>query len=201
MMATAGSIFCLQGGSIAARSSLLGTSLPQHAYSLFVAPSLVAAVSTTKSSLQSRRTQLSSKARENWFRYPVIARYFLSGNIGNIFLFGCEKLSSSLLGHWIIASEVWRDTASFFLAYWLHIPILHLLHASLVYGWQTINTPEKYRTTLASLGAGLTVTAVLSTLLNWVCMMMFRMSKSTAFVATLAIMSIINYVITSLVMK
>jgi len=74
----------------------------------------------------------------------------------------------------------------------LHIPIQHLSHALLVYGWDSINTVSKYWTTLGGTYSALIVAAVGSTILN--ALLLERgMSKNAAFVSTLFLFAGFNY--------
>lgn len=85
------------------------------------------------------------------------------------------------------------DTISFFLGYLLHVPAQHLLHAVLVYGLQTINTPRKYLLTLGGMYSALISASIGSTVLNGLLLQYGGMSKTTAFWSTLGVFACFNY--------
>ena len=145
-------------------------------------------------------TTVRSNVSKFWNRQPAFARFFASGNVGNVVLFFCEKLASRIIQATAYSAGSWADTLSFFLAYWMHLPAQHLLHAALVYGLHTIDSPAKYRSTLAAFMTALTFTALLSTALNGVLLNVARLQKTNAFIATLGIMAGVNYMLTSLIM-
>jgi len=131
-----------------------------------------------------------------WFTIPHPVRYFISGNLGNVCFFSCERVVSycllSLTGSLSALLENHKDTASFFLGYIIHIPAQHFLHALLVYGLESINTPTKYKNTLFGMYATLVTAAVGSTALNAAFLSM-GVPKTLAFVGTLGLFSILNY--------
>ena len=80
--------------------------------------------------------------------WPEPLRFFVSGNVGNVIFFTLERLLHSLLNHNLERLPAflveYKDGASFMMAYFLHIIAQHWLHAFLVYGMNTISTPQKY---------------------------------------------------------
>ena len=90
------------------------------------------------------------------------------------------------------ATPMYRASVSFFCAYWLHIPVQHLLHALLVYGLSSINTAPKYWTTLAGMFSALALASVGSTAFHTYLLSM-GISKNVAFFMTLYSFSILNY--------
>lgn len=79
-------------------------------------------------------------------------RFFISGNIGNVIFFYVERIIFVLLTKMSNLPAVvkeYLDSVSFFIAYLLQVVPQHYLHALLVYGLDTIDTKQKYFTTLA----------------------------------------------------
>jgi hypothetical protein len=136
-----------------------------------------------------------------WHELPGVLRYFISGNLGNVALFVCERLISwqlrkhqdELPASWYAArSGAVRDSISFFAGYVLHVPAQHYLHALLVYGLDSINTPARYWKTLGGMYSALGTASVGSTILNGF-LLSTGMNKTVAFVATLWIFALFNY--------
>lgn len=78
-------------------------------------------------------------------------RFFISGNIGNVIFFYIERVTFYLLNKMNGLPPVvqeYIDSVSFFIAYLLQVIPQHWLHAYLVYGLDTIDTRQKYFTTL-----------------------------------------------------
>jgi hypothetical protein len=78
-------------------------------------------------------------------------RFFISGNIGNVIFFYTERLTFYLLNKMDglpSAIKEYIDSVSFFIAYLVQVVPQHWLHAFLVYGLDTIDTRQKYFTTL-----------------------------------------------------
>ncbi|KAL7574464.1 hypothetical protein ACA910_015833 [Epithemia clementina (nom. ined.)] len=86
-----------------------------------------------------------------------------------------------------------KDSISFLAGFWLHILPQHALHALLVYGLDSIDTRQKYWTTLMGMYQALSTSAVASTLLNTLLLKTLAMPKTTVFVMTMLICSVVNY--------
>jgi len=150
-------------------------------------------------------------------RVPQPLRFFLSGNCGNVAMFYMEVVLSQMLTASVAAmtpssssgdtttgtstSTLFRllassqDSISFLGAYLAHIVVQHWLHAVLVYGLDTINTPQKYWTTLHGMFRAMLTSAMGSTLLNTLLLKatFLPLSKTAKFVLTLWTFSAINY--------
>lgn len=130
-----------------------------------------------------------------WYDVPEPIRFFVSGNLGNICFFGIERIVHAIICK--ISSrppfvEEHKDSISFFLGYILQIVTQHLLHAWLVYGLSTIDTRQKYLSTLIGQSWAYFVALVGSTILNtW--LRRSGMPKDLAFVTTLVVFACINY--------
>ncbi|GAX27823.1 hypothetical protein FisN_13Hh070 [Fistulifera solaris] len=143
--------------------------------------------------------------RQSLFRIPAPIRYFISGSCANVVFYFLERLlhralyhfhfsKQELLGDWTeMMLPSWVNSATFFSAYMLQVPIQHYLHALLVYGLESINTPAKYYRTLGGMFSTLAVAAFGSTALNALLLSTTQLSKTAAFVVTLCAFSIINY--------
>ena len=155
---------------------------------------------------QTKPRILSLSALCNWWytRWPSYVRYFISGNLGNVVLYLMERgLSASLEHYQLLAADatpMYRASISFFVAYWLHIPVQHLLHAMLVYGWSSINTPQKYWTTLLGMMSALAVASVGSTVFH-THLLTRGFDKNVAFVMTLYSFSISNYFVMGFIVQ
>jgi hypothetical protein len=130
-----------------------------------------------------------------WYRLPQVSRYFVSGNLGNVCFFLLEKSIHRLLHDredwvpdWLPVS---KHTLSFVVAYMAQVVPQHFLHALLVYGLRTINTPVKYGRTLAGTYSAFAVSMVGSTALNSV--LIRFVSKDAAFMSTIVVFAIVNY--------
>jgi hypothetical protein len=146
-----------------------------------------------------------SKLRQTLFRIPAPIRYFISGSCANVVFYFLERLLHSALYHFHFSKQEllgdwtemmlpsWVNSATFFSAYMLQVPIQHYLHALLVYGLESINTPAKYYRTLGGMFSTLAVAAFGSTALNAFLLNTTQLSKTAAFVVTLCAFSIINY--------
>jgi hypothetical protein len=147
---------------------------------------------------------VTSKISNAWYSILKPFRFFVSGNLGNVCFFYCEKAVSAGLDS--VASDLpelvrtYKDSVSFFLGYFSHLIFQHFLHAWLVYGFSTIDTPQKYFTTLFGTYGTYVTSAVLSTALNRV-LLDFGMDKTYAFVSALYIFAIINYVVIGWIVK
>lgn len=144
---------------------------------------------------------------QSFFLIPAPLRYFISGNCGNVVFYFMERFLYLALYHlhfsrqplpdeWTeIMLPSWVNSATFFSAYILHVPAQHYLHALLVYGLESINTPSKYYKTLGGMFSTLTGSALGSTALNAFLLSTGKFNKTAAFIATLWSFSIINYLI------
>lgn len=137
-----------------------------------------------------------SRIHDAWYAIPHPVRYFMSGNVGNVCFYYCERyMAHFLLNHiqhlpdFILTH---KDSVSFFLGYLIHIPAQHYSHALLVYGLESINTAAKYKRTLAGMYATLMTAAVGSTLLNAV-FLNIGVNKTAAFFLTLSMFAVVNY--------
>jgi hypothetical protein len=144
-----------------------------------------------------------SKVKNALYTLPLPLRYFISGNIGNVLFFGCEKAVVHYLNQ---ASSLpafvskHQDNVSFFLGYLLHIIGQHYLHAVIVYGLESIDTRAKYFKTLGGMYAALIVSAIGSTILNAFFLNM-GLHKTVAFVSTLLTFAFINYFVIGWIVK
>jgi hypothetical protein len=138
-----------------------------------------------------------------WFGHiPQIIRFFVSGNLGTLCFYACERFMYRVVFHsdnvislfpdYEALLHSYKDSASFLLGYLLHIVAQHYLHALLVYGHDSINTSRKYWTTLFGMYQALMFAAFGSTFLN--AALLPFMHRTAAFVATLCIFACINYV-------
>jgi hypothetical protein len=158
---------------------------------------------TRSSKITSKISNTRHTISNKWFVIPKPVRFFVSGNLGNVCFFYCERAVSAGLDS--VADlpefvETYKGSVSFFLGYVVHIVFQHFLHASLVYGLSTINTPAKYLTTLFGTYGTYVTSAVLSTALNGVFIKM-GMDKTVAFVSTLYFFAIINYLVIGWIVK
>lgn len=142
-----------------------------------------------------------------FYQIPQPGRYFISGNLGNIIFYLTERVCSWLLLLSLVGAShdsppppSWADSFTFFAAYLLHVPAQHYLHALLVYGMHTINTTPKYWTTLTGTYSAFMVSAVGSTVLNTT-LLKIGLSRPIAFMATIWIFSIVNYLVIGWVVR
>lgn len=145
-----------------------------------------------------------------WYQIPEVARFFVSGNLGNMCFFAIERA----IHNYITAQELQQpqsplppfvganaDSISFFLGYILQMGTQHLLHAWLVYGLKSINTREKYLKTLAGQSSAYFTAMIGSTILNSILRNRFGVSKNTAFFITLYLFAIINYFVVGWIVR
>jgi hypothetical protein len=90
---------------------------------------------------------------------------------------------------------------SFGVAYLLQIVTTHLLFAVLVYGLNTINTPEKYFKTLWGQFRVYFVSLIGSTALNSYLIHRHGVDRTMAFFGTMTVSACINYVLISWIVK
>lgn len=152
----------------------------------------------------SRNLSLSGLSHWWYTRWPSYVRYFISGNLGNVVLYLLERGLSASLEHYKLLAEdatpMYRASISFFVAYWLHIPVQHLLHAVLVYGLTSINTASKYWTTLLGMMSALALASVGSTVFNTL-LLSRGVDKNVAFLMTLYSFSIVNYFVIGFIVQ
>jgi uncharacterized membrane protein len=148
-------------------------------------------------------SNIKSAVANKFYAIPKPLRFFISGNLGNVVFFYCEQgVSAGLesVADLPLLVQSYKQSVSFFLGYVIHIVFQHFLHAMLVYGLATINTPAKYLTTLFGTYGTYVTSAVLSTVLNGVFLKM-GMDKTVAFVSTLYFFAIINYLVIGWIVK
>lgn len=146
---------------------------------------------------------LSPLLARTWYAVPQPIRFFASGNLGNLCFFYCELAVSGYLAAKASLPESivkYKDSISFFLGYLIHIIAQHFLHATLVYGVESINTPARYFKTLGGMYATLITSAIGSTFLNGV-LLKLGVQKTIAFVGTLWLFACINYVVLGWIIK
>lgn len=135
-----------------------------------------------------------------WHRtVPEPFRFFVSGNIGSIFFFlldsGVHSLLCSLPKDFLpSAIQANKDAVSFFVGYLIQIWMQHFLNALLVYGLGSINTKEKYISTLRGQYSAYMFALFGSTALN-IALSRAGFNKKVAFVLTMSIFACINYVV------
>jgi hypothetical protein len=130
-----------------------------------------------------------------WFHVSSLARFFVSGNLGNICFFFLERFVFVQLTKQESLPEFvanYKETVSFFVGYLLQIVTQHLLHAILVYGLETINTREKYFKTLRGQFYAYGIALFGSTALN-LSLISSGIDKTVAFFSTMVIFACINY--------
>jgi hypothetical protein len=158
-----------------------------------------------------------------WFRLPEPVRFFVSGNCGNGCLFLCDWMVSLVPPISAVSSSLMPTTTSttttttksslsslstahpavaFFLAYLLHIPAQHALHAALVYGWSSIaRTRRQYVTTLLETYSALSLSAVGSAALNgYLRHTVFPNQRMLAFLLTMSLFSVVNFTLMHFIM-
>lgn len=166
------------------------------------------AVPTKEKTKPSSSTTVPSNAwLQSFFLIPAPLRYFISGNCGNVVFYFTERLLYLALFHFHFSKQLipedwtemmlpsWVNSATFFSAYILQVPAQHYLHALLVYGLESIDTPAKYYRTLGGMFSTLAVSALGSTVLNALLLNTGKLNKPAAFIVTLWAFSIINYLI------
>jgi hypothetical protein len=159
-----------------------------------------------------------------WFRLPEPVRFFVSGNCGNVCLFLCDWMVSLVPPISAVSSSFMPTTTStttttttssslsslstthpavaFFLAYLLHIPAQHALHAALVYGWSSIaRTRRQYVTTLLETYSALSLSAVGSAALNgYLRHTILPNQRMLAFLLTMSLFSVVNFILLHFIM-
>mmetsp|Transcript_4557 Transcript_4557/g.10302 ORF Transcript_4557/g.10302 Transcript_4557/m.10302 type:complete len:221 (-) Transcript_4557:1829-2491(-) len=137
-------------------------------------------------------------------------RFGASGILGNAIFFGLDKilfpvivraavrLSTSDRSAIVVSGSTWINenaaSVSFFVAYLLDIAVQHLLNAWLVFGLDTISTRELYISSLTTSYTAYFGTLCGSTILQ-AYLLQCGISKSVAFWSTIALGSLVNYVV------
>ena len=162
------------------------------------------------------------KLRNAWYTLPSVARYFVSGNMGNIIFYVLHQhvLSTvilpklfallsddtqqssgqqALIFSWkIAAGNALRSnllSISFFLSYLFQIIPQHFLNAVLVFGWDKINTRTKYWKSLYLTYTTYLATLCGSTLVNAILLKRTGVSNVIAFWISVYGFAIVNYII------
>ncbi len=141
-----------------------------------------------------------------WYCLPQVFRFFVGGNLGNISFFYTEQFLFKYLStnpYALFSLEFLESILpglSFFTAYLMQIVTTHLLFALLVYGLQTISTPEKYLKTLWGQFRVYAASLVCSTVLNSY-LINAGVDKTVAFFGTMSVFACINYLLISWVVK
>lgn len=176
-----------------------------NAFLLVLPPRTAAIRSAAPEQVIPQRLSATATVSQWWYRdIPSVARYFVSGNLGNVCFFFCERLITFLMELPVVRDELptvvhkhhvygaYADSVSFFAAYLTHVPAQHYLHAVLVYGLDSIATAEKYWTTLGGTYSALTASCIGSTAVNHY-LLRQGLPKRLAFVTTLYVFSVFNY--------
>mmetsp|Transcript_15154 Transcript_15154/g.27381 ORF Transcript_15154/g.27381 Transcript_15154/m.27381 type:complete len:336 (+) Transcript_15154:62-1069(+) len=133
---------------------------------------------------------------ETFFKLNEPLRFFISGNIGNVIFFYIERLTFSFCkrsNNLPAFVKEYMDSVSFFFAYVLQVIPQHWLHAYLVYGMDTIDTRQKYFTTLLGCYSAYMSSLIGSTFLNMFFVKTLGIDKTVSFVLTLWTFAVINY--------
>ena len=138
----------------------------------------------------------------NVWQQNTAIRFGTSGILGNAIFFGLDRIlfpvilnaagrSASNMSKWISHNAA---SVSFFVAYLLDIGVQHILNAWLVFGLETINTRQLYLSSLASSYTAYFGTLCGSTILQ-AFLIQHGVAKGDAFWITIALGSIINYIV------
>jgi len=166
----------------------------QH-YPTMLAPSTSLAVTLTA-------PHAVASMRSYWAENSAI-RFATSGLIGNAIFFGLDVaflpiiIGASQKQCFIKASKTIATNAesiSFFVAYLVDIFLQHFLNALLVFGLDTIATRDMYLSSLATAYTAYFGTLCGSTILQ-AYLLRFGISKTIAFWSTIALGSVVNYVV------
>jgi hypothetical protein len=136
-----------------------------------------------------------AKLSTRWFQVSGLARFFISGNVGNLCFFMIERVVYGQLCQLHSLPkfvEDYKESVSFFIGYILQIISQHLIHAVLVYGLHSINTREKYLQTLLGQFQVYSLALVGSTFLN-LFLLRAGLDKTVAFFTTMVTFACINY--------
>jgi hypothetical protein len=136
-----------------------------------------------------------AKLSTRWFQVSELARFFISGNVGNLCFFMIERVVYGQLCQLHSLPkflEEYKESVSFFIGYLLQIISQHLIHAVLVYGLHSINTREKYLQTLLGQFQVYSLALVGSTFFN-LFLLRAGLDKTVAFFTTMVTFACINY--------
>ena len=128
-----------------------------------------------------------------WYKLAQPIRYFVSGNLGVLCLYYLERTIRLTVEASTSDPPKHLDSISYFSAYLIHIVAQHALNSVMVYGLESINTWQKYKSTLIGTYEALIFSAFGSTFLNKV-FINLGMHRDLAFLATLWIFALLNYV-------
>jgi hypothetical protein len=140
--------------------------------------------------------------RDYWAGNPAI-RFATSGLMGNAIFFGLDKaflpliIGASHRPYMVKVSKTIATNAesiSFFVAYLVDILVQHFLNAVLVFGLETIATREMYLSSLATAYSAYFGTLCGSTILQ-AHLLRLGVSKTIAFWSTIALGSVVNYLV------
>mmetsp|Transcript_9112 Transcript_9112/g.13495 ORF Transcript_9112/g.13495 Transcript_9112/m.13495 type:complete len:297 (-) Transcript_9112:431-1321(-) len=201
--------------SVAAATAATTTTAFNTATAVTVATSVVSPPPSSKRALPNRRQQ-AIDVIEKYFQLPEMIRFGIAGVLGNMMFFAIDKVIYNdiipLLAptqdeydgsktHGIVQTLSFflndhREATSFFVSYLIQIVAQHSLNALLVFGWDTINTREKYLKTLVGVYSAYSSVLVVSTILNAV-LINIGVQKDIAFWGTLAGTGVLNYYLLS----
>merc|ERR1711971_988538 len=135
-------------------------------------------------------------------------RFILSGSIGNVLFFFIERIVyfflrsvngvDNLHGGSFMKQNI--NNLSFFFGYLIQIATQHYVHAVLVYGLETIDTKQKYFSTLRGQYVAYSFALFGSTALNML-LLNWGFHKNAAFVSTMSIFACINYFVCGWIVK
>lgn len=135
-----------------------------------------------------------------WYKIPHPARYFVSGNFGNVCLYFLERAVRISLESNLEHPPKHLDSISYFTAYLMHIILQHAAHALLVYGLDSVSTRQKYWSTLFGTYQAYFVSAFGSTFVNSY-LIQIGVNREVAFVTTLWFFACLNYLWIGYVVK
>ena len=161
---------------------------------MLAAPTSLAVTITAPHAITSMRT---------YWEENAAVRFAASGFIGNAIFFGLDMAflpiirGASQRQCFVKASKTIATNAesiSFFVAYLVDIVVQHFLNALLVFGLDTIATREMYLSSLAAAYTAYFGTLCGSTILQ-AYLLRLGVNKSIAFWSTIALGSLVNYVV------
>ena len=135
-----------------------------------------------------------------WYKISHPLRYFVSGNIGNVCLYFLERAVRLTLEASLENPPKHVDSISYFTAYLMHILLMHALNAVLVYGLESVNTRQKYFSTLFGTYQAYFLSAFGSTFVNSY-LIQLGVNREISFITTLWIFACINYLWIGYVVK
>ena len=159
---------------------------------MLAAPTSLAVTLTAPHAIASMRTY--------WEENSAV-RFAASGFIGNAAFYGLDIAILPIIKR--VSQRQWKasktiaihaESISFFVAYLIDIFLQHFLNALLVFGLETIATREMYLSSLAAAYTAYFGTLCGSTILQ-AYLLRLGVSKSIAFWSTIALGSLVNYVV------